>query len=205
MQPPPTLPQTTAACFHELALHQYFQKFLKSDSSGKTKLLLGSVWMFTVVMYYSSYWCFSLWFSFLWHRCKLTNSVPLVWISTFSHASLILLTGIDYMYRLFFPWWKHLIGYAKMRFFFLEPPQSSSCRHWLTASVYYSLSVSEGIQRACHRSPVSEDLINRTCHIPLHPVPFSELIKAVPICCNYTKHVTIKPCRWLIWVLESIN
>lgn len=83
--------------------------------------------------------------------------------------------------------------------------QSWGCRHWLTDSVYYSLSLTERISKGCHRSPVSEDLINRTCHIPLYPLPFSELIKAIPICCNYTKHVTIKLCRWLIWVVERIN
>lgn len=106
-------------------------------------------------------------------------------------------------------WGEQLIGYAKMWYlnthYFCNPLQSWACRNWLTDSVYYSLSLTERISKGGHRSPVSEDLINRTCHIPLHPLPFSELIKAIPICGNYTKHVTIKLCRWLIWVVERIN
>lgn len=114
-------------------------------------------------------------------------------------------------------WWVYCIclfwgeqskGYTNMWYFWTpvtSPLQSWGCRHWLTDFVYYSLSLTERISKGCHRSPVSEDLINRTCHIPLHPLPFSELIKAIPICRNYTKHVTIKLCRWLIWVVERIN
>lgn len=88
-----------------------------------------------------------------------------------------------------------------------KPPhnQSWGCRHWLADSVYYSLSLTERKSKGCHKSTVSKDLINRTCHIGLHAQPFSEIIKAIPICCNYNKHVTINLCPSLIWVVERIN
>jgi len=124
-------------------------------------------------------------------------------------SSLLITTDEIIAFCLF--WGEQLIGLPVM--WYIWTPITSANLYIIkvkavdidSQTVYYSLSLTERISKGCHRSPVIADLINRTCHIPLHPLPFSELIKAIPICCNYTKHVTIKLSRWLIWVVERIN